>query len=162
MCANLNQGQTRAAPGKMRTLQSRQTTARSRCGEAWQNEADDGHRQQHHKVDIGAGEVKHLQPVPQHPNQQAEANQAVHDNHQHGKHRVTCQCRVVVPGQHNSGDQSQLDANHRQVQDQRAIRLANDDGLILGVVRHADNRGQHPPQYRPATARTCRSSWRLA
>ena len=56
------------------SLQSRQTTARGGCGEAWQDEADDGHWQQHHKVGISTREVEHLQPVPQPPNQQAETN----------------------------------------------------------------------------------------
>jgi hypothetical protein len=74
--------------------------------------------------------------------EQAEADNAIHYDHDSGKDRIACQCGFLRrSGNHDGDDQRHLDHGHGNSQDQRAERLARAMGHDLGVVYGGEHSG---------------------
>jgi hypothetical protein len=71
--------------------------------------------------------------------QKAEADHAVHHDHDDGEHRVARQRRIGYAFQHYGGDQRHLDDDHRNGEDERAERLTEKIGQRVGVTDDAED-----------------------
>ncbi len=103
------------------------------------------HRQRgdDHEEGAGAGEIVFLLPIAQRAHEQRRADHAVQHDHQRRKHGVAGERRVVLPVQHDRGEQRHLDDDHREGEHERAVRLAEPLGDRLGVTHHAEGAPHH-------------------
>ncbi len=80
--------------------------------------------------------------MQQAPEQEGAPDQAIENDHQHGEHGIARERRIGVAGQHDGGDQRDLDADHGDGQDQRAIGLSQDRRQPVRVANDAEGRPQ--------------------
>ena len=134
---------------------------RRRIGRARRGDGDIGqdHRQrrqrgQNRQRRAGTRQIEALFRITQPADEQAQANNAVDDDHHRGKYRVTRQCRRLgTPGEHERNDQRDLDGGHRQCQHQCAEGLADTMRDDLGMVNCCQHRRQWCPPSPPWQAK---------
>jgi hypothetical protein len=124
-------------------LQRRERRTERRHGEARHDEAEHCERQDDRKERVRALQVVGLLVITQPSEQQRQADHPVQHDHHDGEHCIPGERHVALAGVHHGGDQHDLDAGHRECQDQRAIRLAELRGQHLGVPHDRERRSHH-------------------
>ena len=79
-----------------------------------QHQRDGREHRQHRQIEIGAGDLKVLLAVAQAADQNADADQAVADDHHHREHRIARQRRHRLGAEHDGRDQRHLDDGDRR------------------------------------------------
>jgi hypothetical protein len=121
---------------------------RSRRGESIvrQNQRDGRHREQHAEIGVGAGDLDVLLAIAQPADEDADADQAIADDHHHRKHGVARQRRHRFFAEHQCCDQRDLDDGDRKRQEQRAIGLADPVRDHLRMMHGGKHRAEQDHQ----------------
>jgi hypothetical protein len=121
----------------------RHRTVGRRLGECRNDERNHGERSNHREEGDRALQAVLLLLVAQRPDDDRDADHGVQHDHHHRIDRVARQGRVRIAGQHDGGHDRDLDRDHRQGQDQRAIGLAAILRQRLGMTDHAEGAPDH-------------------
>ena len=115
------------------------------------------HRQRKDQAKEGVDplEVEVLLSELKPPGEQGRPEKSPEHHHHDGEHRVACQGRVV-PVQHQGGNHHHLNAGHGQGQDDRAERLFENLGKVIGMPhdckRRRKHHGEEPEEEHPSQA----------
>ncbi len=80
------------------------------------DQRDRRHHEQDAEIEVGARDLKILLAVPKSADEDAEADQAIADDHHHREHRVARQRRHRLVTEHDGRDQRDLDDGDRERQ----------------------------------------------
>ncbi len=97
-----------------------------------------GQWQQNAKVGLGALEIVGLFVVTETAEEKCEPDKSVQHEHDHGKHRVSGEAGIRFAGEHDGGDDRDLDAHHAERQHECAERFAELMGDHVSVSQHRE------------------------
>ena len=114
-----------------------------RFGEPRNHQSHGGERNEHPEIGRRALQVEDLFPVPEPTEDERQPEHPVEHDHEDREHRVPGEGRHLLAGDHHRGDHHDLDADHREGQDEGAEWFPQPDRQTVGVADHAERRPEH-------------------
>ncbi|MND80616.1 hypothetical protein D3C80_723890 [compost metagenome] len=105
-------------------------------------QGDRGEQHDHRNVRVGTLDIERLLAIAHRAGDQADTDDQVHDDHHHGKYRVSANGREITWPQQDRGDKNHFDRHNRQRQNQCAVGFAKLLRQVVGFVHHTERRHQ--------------------
>ena len=101
-------------------MESGESGADSGAGVVWEDEAEDGEREDHHEESVGTVEIVGLLVVPDSSEEKGDAHEPVHHEHDHGEHGIAGEGGFGFAARHDEADDGDFKASDGEGEEEGA------------------------------------------